>query len=69
MTFSMRVHASAVQFVEPVHTVSRSRITYLLCMRSGMPGIAVAGTDAASRASNDGPAGGDASTVLRWSSL
>ena len=44
MTFSHRVHESSVQFVEPVQTASRSRITYLWCMRSGMPGIGFVGT-------------------------
>src|SRR5207248_463663 len=32
-------HASSVQFVEPLHTASRSRTTYLWCMRSGQPGM------------------------------
>ena len=38
MTFSSRVHESSVQFVEPLQTASRSRTTYLWCIRSGQPG-------------------------------
>ena len=42
--FSCRLHASSVQLVEPVQTDSRSRITYLWCMRSGMPLMDLNGT-------------------------
>ena len=40
MTFSSRVHESSVQFVDPLQTASRSRTTYLWCIRSGHPGTA-----------------------------
>ena len=40
MTFSSRVHESSVQFVDPLQTASRSRTTYLWCIRSGQPGTA-----------------------------
>src|SRR4029079_18091137 len=43
ITFSSRVQESAVQLVEPVQTAAPSRITYLWCMRSGVPGIAAVG--------------------------
>ena len=39
ITFSSRVHESSVQFVEPLQTASRSRTTYLWCIRSGQPGM------------------------------
>ena len=39
-TFSSRVHESSVQFVEPLQTESRSRTTYLWCIKSGQPGTA-----------------------------
>src|SRR4029079_11135987 len=38
IAFSSRVQESSVQFVEPLHTASRSRTTYLWCIRSGQPG-------------------------------
>ena len=47
ITFSCRVHASSVQFVEPVQTDSPSRITYLWCIRSGTPAIGNASTGSA----------------------
>ena len=44
MMFSQRVQESSVQLVEPVQTAQPSRIAYLWCMRSGMPGIGFVGT-------------------------
>src|SRR5437016_2528851 len=61
----MCAHASSVQLVEPVHTTSPSRTTYLWCMRSGMPGMAVEGTAAANRASSEGPSGGGGTGTRR----
>ena len=43
ITFSSRVHEPAVQFIEPVQSDSASRITYLWCIKSGIPGIAAVG--------------------------
>ena len=43
-TFSCRDHESSVQFSDPVQTDSPSRITYLWCIRSGMPAIAFPST-------------------------
>ena len=51
ITFSSRVHESAVQFVEPVQTEAPSRTTYLWCIRSGTPGIAAVGNGKASTSS------------------
>jgi hypothetical protein len=44
ITFSCRDHESSVQFVDPVHTLSPSRTTYLWCIRSGIPAIGRCGT-------------------------
>ena len=49
-TFSWRVQESSVQFVEPVHTAAPSRTTYLWCIRSRQPGIALAARRRAPRA-------------------
>ena len=46
--FSWSVQESVVQFVDPVHTASPSRTTYLWCMRSGMPGMPFVGKGSAS---------------------
>ncbi len=50
-TFSCRVHESTVQLAEPVQTASRSRTTYLWCIRSGIPGTARSSTGSSCRSS------------------
>ena len=69
MTFSSRVHESAVQFVDPVQTEAASRTTYLWCMRSGTPGIAAVGNGCASSASGFVSGGGGTGTAFAWSRL
>ena len=58
-SMATRVHESAVQFIDPVHSVSTSRIMYLWCIRSGTPGIAAVGNgnDSISSGSVAGGAG------------
>jgi hypothetical protein len=68
-TFSSRVHESAVQFVDPVHTERSSRTTYLWCMRSGTPGIGAVGNGRASIASGSVRAGGGTGVSRGWSTL
>ena len=69
MTFSSRVHESSVQFVEPAQTASRSRTTYLWCIRSGQPGTGAVsnGSDSISDGSvfGGGGIGGRSSTSSR----
>ena len=68
-TFSSRVHESSVQLVEPVHTDAPSRTTYLWCIRSGTPGIALAGMPAAANVPGSVRGGGGTGMGLRSSSL
>ena len=58
-TFSCRDHESSVQFIDPVQTSAASRITYLWCIRSGMPAIGLlsTGSEAINRASGSGGGG------------
>ena len=58
MTFSCRVHESSVQFVDPVHTASRSRAANLWCMRSGIPATPRVGIGSRSIASGAVSGGG-----------
>ena len=44
ITFSSRDQESSVQFADPVQTAPPSRTTYLWCIRSGIPGIALLAT-------------------------
>ena len=48
IAFSWRVNESSVQFIEPVHSALPSRTTYLWCIRSRQPGIALTGTPSVS---------------------
>ena len=66
MTFSSRVHESAVQFVDPVQEAA-SRTTYLWCIRSGTPGIAAVGKGIASTASGSVIGGGGTGAAFAWS--
>ena len=63
ITFSCRVQASSLQFVEPVQTASPSRIMYLWCIRSGTPAIASASTGSDAISSSSGDAGGGTGTA------
>jgi hypothetical protein len=69
MTFSSRLHESSVQFVEPVHTASPSRTTYLWCMRSGTPAIPFVGTSRLSISDGSARGGGGTGIGFAWSTL
>jgi hypothetical protein len=66
--FSCNVHESVVQFVEPVHTASPSRTTYLWCIRSGTPGTPQVGNGSASTSSGS-VRGGGGKMRSSWSAL
>ena len=68
-TFSWSVHESVVQFIEPVHTDSPSRTTYLWCIRSGMPGMPQVGNGIASSSSGFVLGGGGKVRRSGWSAL
>jgi len=68
-TFSCRDHASSVQFNEPVQTARPSRITYLWCIRSGMPAIARASTGSDAISATSGSGGGGTGIGFAWSTL
>ena len=68
-TFSWRDHESSVQFSEPVHTDSPSRITYLWCIRSGMPAIAFPRTGSVAIRTASGSGGGGTGIGFAWSTL
>ena len=69
VTFSCRDHESCDQFIEPVQTVSRSRITYLWCIRSGTPGIGRVEIGSASSSSGAVCGGGGTGIGPGWSTL
>ena len=69
ITFSSRVHESSVQFVEPVSTVSSSRIAYLWCIRSGMPAAGLDGTPSDAISSPSGSGGGGTGIGSSWSTF
>ena len=69
MTFSSRVHESAVQFIEPVQTASASRTMYLWCIRSGTPGIGAVGNGSASIRLGFVRGGGGIGFESGWSTL
>ncbi len=57
-TFSCLVQESIVQFAEPAKTASPSRIAYLWCIRSGMPGTGRASIGSSARISGRVRVGG-----------
>ena len=69
MTFSSRVQESSVQFMDPVHTDDPSRTTNLWCMRSGTPGMALAGTASDSTSGESVRGGGGTGMGRSWSTL
>ena len=69
MTFSCRVHESWDQFIDPVQTASRSRTTYLWCIRSGTPAIGRVGIGSASSSSGAVCGGGGTGIGPGWSTL
>ena len=69
IAFSCRDQESCDQFIEPVQTVSRSRITYLWCIRSGTPAIGRVGIGSASSSSGAVCGGGGTGIGPGWSTL
>ena len=69
IAFSCRVHESWDQFIDPVQTASRSRTTYLWCIRSGTPAIARVGIGSASSSSGAVFGGGGTGIGPGWSTL
>ena len=69
IAFSWRVQESCDQFIDPVQTASRSRTTYLWCIRSGTPAIARVGSGSASSSSGAVFGGGGTGIGPGWSTL